>query len=74
MAKLMNIIYVVVRVSGEDKMCWKPAKRRGFEVSVYYRVLTCADDHSFAWKSIRKPKIPSRATFFVFELQPWGIF
>lgn len=53
MAELMNIIYVVVvRVSGEDKICWKPAKTRGFEVSVYYRVLTCADDHSFAWKSI----------------------
>ena len=53
MAKLMNNIYiVVVRVSAEDKMRWKPAKRRGFEVSVYCRVLTCADDHSFAWKSI----------------------
>ena len=53
MAVLMNIIYVVVvRVSGEDKMCWKPAKRRDFEVSVYYWVLTCADDHPFNWKSI----------------------
>ena len=35
-----NVIYgVSVRGIGEDKMCWTPAKSKGFEVSSYYQVL-----------------------------------
>ena len=36
----MDIFYgVSLRGGGDDKMCWKPSKRRGFEVRGYYRVL-----------------------------------
>ena len=32
-----NVIYgVSLRGIGEDKMCWTPAKSKGFEVSSYY--------------------------------------
>ena len=33
-----NVIYgVSLRGIGEDKMCWTPAKSKGFEVSSYYQ-------------------------------------
>lgn len=50
----------------EDKICSMLAKKRGFKVSLYYRVLTRSSDQSFPWKSIWKPKVPSRVTFFFF--------
>lgn len=55
-------------------MCWQPAKRRGFKVCSYYRVLNTASNHSFPWKSIWKPKVPSRVFFFFFGLHLWGKF
>lgn len=46
-------------------MCQKPAKRKGFELSGHYQVLTRIRDQSFTWKSIWKTKIPSRVAFSV---------
>ena len=43
----MDVIYgVPLRGSGENKMCWMPTKRRGFEVSNHYRVLIDVFDQS----------------------------
>lgn len=45
-------------------MCWIPAMRRSFEVSNYYRVLIGVCDQCFPYRSIWKPKVPSRVAFF----------
>ena len=35
----MDTIYgIVIRGIGEDKMCWKPNKKNGFKVVVYYQL------------------------------------
>ena len=62
----MDIIYgVSLHGGGDDKMCWKPSKKRGFEVRGYYRVLIRNSDQLFPWKSKWKSKIHSRVGFFV---------
>ena len=62
----MDIFYgVSLRGGGDDKMCWKPSKRSGFEVRGYYRVLIRTSDQLFPWKSKWKSKICSRVAFFV---------
>ena len=61
-----NVIYgVSLRGIGEDKMCWTPAKSKGFEVSSYYQALLGVCTQSFPWRSIWKQKVPSRVAFFV---------
>ena len=65
----MDSIYAVsLRGVGEDKICWIPTKRRGFEVQSYYQVLTGSIDQSFPWKTIWKPKVPPRVAFFVWTI------
>ena len=56
---------VLLRGFGKDKMCWMPAKSRGFEVSSYYQALLGACTQSFPWRSIWKEKVPSKVPFFV---------
>ena len=61
-----DVIYgVLLRVIGEDKMCWTPSKSRGFEVSNYYQALLGVCTQSLPWRSIWKQKILSRVAFFV---------
>ena len=55
----------MLRGVGEDKICWMPAKKRGFEVSSYYEVLIGSGDQSFPWKSIQKSKVPFKVALFV---------
>ena len=50
---------------GEDKICWKPDREKGFMVKDYYNILVGSNDYCFPWKSIWKQKIPSRVVFFV---------
>ena len=50
---------------GEDKMCWKPNRIKGFLVSSYYHLLVDPSDNIFPWKGIWKQKVPSRVAFFV---------
>ena len=50
---------------GDDKMCWKPARGKGFTVHSYYQGLTNSVDQSFPWKTVWKSKVPSRVAFFV---------
>ena len=62
----MDKIYgVFLRGVRDDKLCWKSAMGRGFAVHSYYKVLTKSIDQSFPWKTVWKPKVPSRVTFSV---------
>ena len=48
---------------GEDKLSWKPATPKGFEVRLYYQALALCGGN-FLWKSIWHAKIPPRVAFF----------
>ena len=51
----MNTIYgASVRGFGEDKMCWKSDREKGFMVRDYYNLLVGSNDYCFPWKSIWK--------------------
>uniref|UniRef100_A0A2N9FJQ0 Reverse transcriptase zinc-binding domain-containing protein n=1 Tax=Fagus sylvatica TaxID=28930 RepID=A0A2N9FJQ0_FAGSY len=50
--------------SGEDKVCWKPAQSKSFQVKSYYKSLTTNGEECFPWKSIWKAKVPPRVAFF----------
>jgi hypothetical protein len=66
LSSFLDLLYTnKVRINGDDTMCWKPAPQKGFKVNSYYRVLFSRDNISFPWKSIWKPKVPSRVAFFV---------
>ena len=43
-----------VRGFGENKMCWKPDRDKGFMVKDYYSILVGSNDYCFPWKSIWK--------------------
>jgi hypothetical protein len=66
LSSFLDLLYTIkVKLNSDDTMCWQPALQQGFKVSSYYRVLSSRDDISFPWKSIWKPKVPSRVAFFV---------
>uniref|UniRef100_A0A7N2LLU4 Reverse transcriptase zinc-binding domain-containing protein n=1 Tax=Quercus lobata TaxID=97700 RepID=A0A7N2LLU4_QUELO len=54
-----------VRGFGEDKMCWKTNRSKGFMVKDYYSLLVGSIDCCWPWKSIWQQKIPARVAFFV---------
>ena len=64
----MDTIYGLgIRGIGEDKMCWKPDKKKGFKIATYYRLLDAAaiaNEQSFPWKIIWRSKALPRETFF----------
>ena len=54
-SSFMDIVYgSSIRGFGEDKMCWKPNKNKGFMVNDYYLLLVGSNDSCFPWKSIWK--------------------
>ena len=54
-SSFMDTIYgSYVRGFGDDKMCWKPDRNKGFMVSAYYYLLVGPNDSFFPWKSIWK--------------------
>ena len=66
LATFMDTIYgASVRGFGENKMCWKFDRKKGFTVKDYYNLLVGSIDYCFPWKSIWKQKIPSRVALFV---------
>ena len=42
-----------------DRLCWRPAKSRGFEVRGYCLSLPSSNGTSFPWKLMRRSKVPS---------------
>jgi hypothetical protein len=55
---------------GVDRICWSPSKRKLFEVSSFFDVLSISLDRyeagcSFPWKGIWKVKVPRRVSFFL---------
>ena len=56
----MDTIYgASVKGFGDDKMCWKPYREKGFMVKNYYSILVGSNDYCFSWKGIWKQKIIS---------------
>jgi len=49
---------------GPDKVCWKPARNRGFEVRGYYSSFYPPTLVSFPWRMIWQSKVPPRVAFF----------
>ena len=55
MSNFLDTIYgSSIRGFGEDKMCWKPNRDKGFKVNDYNRILGGFIDFCFPWKSIWK--------------------
>jgi hypothetical protein len=48
-----------------DSMNWKHTKSGMFEVRSFYGLLRGRSDIQFPWKSVWKPKIPSKVAFFL---------
>ena len=62
----MDTIYgTPIKGIGEDKICWKPHKKKGFKVSGYHQLLVGTNDQCFPWKRIWKPKVLPKIAFFV---------
>ena len=49
---MVAIYGLSVRGFGEDKMCWKTDRSKGFMVKDYYSLLAGSIDFCFPWKSI----------------------
>ena len=55
LAGFMDTIYgASVKGFGEDKLCWKLDREKGFLVKDYYSLLVGSNDYCFPWKSIWK--------------------
>ena len=53
-----------VRGVGDDKLCWKPAIRRGFEVRGFYHSLSPCSVIDFPWKMVWQSKVPLTVALF----------
>ena len=61
----MAIVYSSkVRRVGPDKVCWKQARSRGFEVRGFYLSFYPPTLTSFPWRIVWQSKVPPRAAFF----------
>ena len=50
---------------GQDKLCWKLTKNKGFKVSEFYLSLfSTPPDNLFPWKPVWRLNIPPRVAFF----------
>uniref|UniRef100_A0A7N2M263 Importin N-terminal domain-containing protein n=1 Tax=Quercus lobata TaxID=97700 RepID=A0A7N2M263_QUELO len=56
--RFMELVYsLIVRGFGPDKVCWKPARNRGFEVRGYYSSFYPPTFVSFPWRMIWQSKL-----------------
>uniref|UniRef100_A0A2N9FU80 Reverse transcriptase domain-containing protein n=1 Tax=Fagus sylvatica TaxID=28930 RepID=A0A2N9FU80_FAGSY len=61
----LELLYSVkIQSSEKDKMCWKPARSKGFQVKSFYTHLSSPGLGLFLWKGIWKAKVPPRVAFF----------
>lgn len=58
-------LFQVGEDEGSYKLCWRPAKRRGFEVRGYYQSLSSSYGMAFMWKLVLRLYIPPRALLFL---------
>ena len=65
-ASFMNVLYMVlIRQSGADILFQNPSSPNVFEVRSYYKILHSTFHFSFPWRSLWKPKVPSKVSFFI---------
>ncbi|KAL4609845.1 hypothetical protein ACB092_08G010100 [Castanea dentata] len=70
--RFMGLVYSSkVRGFGPDKVCWKPARNRGFEVRGYYSSFYPTNPISFPWRMIWHSKI--KFHFFIPLCSPKSI-
>ena len=63
--QFMDMVYSSkVRGLGPDRVCWKPARSRGFEVRGFYLSFYPSTLLSFPWRMIGNSKVPPRVAFF----------
>ena len=48
-----------------DELCWIPSSKQTFDLRSFYRALHSSTQLSFPWKSIWKPKVPTKVSFFL---------
>ena len=53
---------------GEDKICQKPDKKKGFKVGSLLDTAAITSEHPSPWKIIWKSKAPPRVAFFVWTV------
>ena len=60
-----NLIHSMTFIGeGQEKLCWKSTKNKGFKVSEFYLSLFSTSDNLFLWKSMWCSNIPLRVAFF----------
>ena len=63
--RFMGLVYsLTVRGFGPNKVCWKLARNRVFEVRGYYSSFYPPTFVSFPWRMIWQLKVPPRVAFF----------
>ena len=63
--RFMGLVYSsTVRGFGSDKVCWKLARNRGFEIRGCYNFFYPTNLVSFPWRMICHSKVPPRVAFF----------
>ena len=60
LTRFVDLIYSMPLNEGHDKLCWKPAKNKGFKVCEYYFSLSSTPNTLFPWKPVWRSKIPTR--------------
>ena len=61
----MDLTYSMpLKGEGQDKLCWKSAKSKGFKVCDYYFYFSSTPGILFPWKHVWRSKIPPRVAFF----------
>uniref|UniRef100_A0A2N9H7N1 MGS-like domain-containing protein n=1 Tax=Fagus sylvatica TaxID=28930 RepID=A0A2N9H7N1_FAGSY len=62
----MDLIYSgAVSQGGDYAMCWTPSSRKVLEVKSFYNLLLLIHEKVFPWKSVWKPTVPSKVSFFL---------
>ena len=62
----MDLIYSGAIRQGEvDDMCCNSSSRKLFEVNSFYKVFHPGFAQVFPWKTVWKPKVPYKVSFFL---------
>ena len=65
-AEFLDVIYTTVPTPGAlDTIHWKYSSQKEFSVSSFYKCLLSPASRDFPWKSVWKPRVPSKVNFFI---------